>query len=104
MNGYFSDTSDRFTVRSPEYFAARVLSIERRSAGGFSSALRALSLIDADGAARLAKNDSNRLRVINVWATWCAPCVAEFPELVALARRLATADSANRLGSRTVEM
>lgn len=51
-----------------------------------------LALIDADGVAKLAKNDSNRLRVINVWATWCAPCVAEFPALVALARRFSNRD------------
>jgi thiol-disulfide isomerase/thioredoxin len=25
-----------------------------------------------------------RLRVVNVWATWCAPCVAEIPELRAI--------------------
>ena len=27
-----------------------------------------------------------------MWATWCAPCVAEFPELVALSRRLSNRD------------
>ncbi len=51
-----------------------------------------LALIDAPGVAKLARNESNRLRLINVWATWCAPCVAEFPELVALSRRLSTRD------------
>ena len=44
--------------------------------------------IDAAGVAQLAKNTSNRFRLVNIWATWCAPCVAEFPELVALARRM----------------
>lgn len=47
-----------------------------------------LEKIDANGVAELAKNTSNRFRLVNVWATWCAPCVAEFPELVALSRRM----------------
>jgi thiol-disulfide isomerase/thioredoxin len=51
-----------------------------------------LATIDAAGIAKLAKNDSNRYRLINVWATWCAPCVAEFPELVSLSRRLGNRD------------
>ena len=51
-----------------------------------------LAKIDAVGVAKLAQNSSNRLRLINVWATWCAPCVAEFPELVSLSRRLGNRD------------
>ena len=51
-----------------------------------------LATIDAAGVAALAKNSSNRLRLINVWATWCAPCVAEFPGLVSLSRRLGNRD------------
>jgi peroxiredoxin len=51
-----------------------------------------LATIDAAGITALAKNDSNRLRLINVWATWCAPCVAEFPGLVSLSRRLGNRD------------
>jgi peroxiredoxin len=51
-----------------------------------------LETIDATGVAKLAKNDSNRLRLINVWATWCAPCVAEFPELVSYSRRFSNRD------------
>lgn len=49
-----------------------------------------LETIDAAGVAALAKNTSNRLRLVNVWATWCAPCVQEFPGFVALARRMST--------------
>jgi thiol-disulfide isomerase/thioredoxin len=36
--------------------------------------------------AALAKNDSPKLRLINAWATWCGPCVVEFPELVNINR------------------
>ncbi len=49
-----------------------------------------LATIDAAGVAALAKNTSPRLRLVNVWATWCAPCVAEFPELVSYSRRFST--------------
>lgn len=42
--------------------------------------------------------------VVNVWATWCRPCVEEFPEIVAFARKrqgeakviLVSADFASR--------
>ena len=29
-----------------------------------------------------------RIRVVNIWATWCVPCVAEMPELRAVAKAL----------------
>src|SRR5687768_8658373 len=45
-----------------------------------------MSEIDAAGVKALAKNDSNKLRVINVWATWCAPCIAELPDFVEMNR------------------
>jgi peroxiredoxin len=35
----------------------------------------------------LTTNTAGRFRVINVWATWCAPCVEEFPILVQAMRR-----------------
>ncbi|MEY2428817.1 MAG: hypothetical protein QOJ40_1702 [Verrucomicrobiota bacterium] len=51
-----------------------------------------LETIDAAGVAALARNDTKKLRLINVWATWCAPCVKEFPGLVSLSRRLSNRD------------
>jgi peroxiredoxin len=51
-----------------------------------------LGPIDATGVAQLVRNDTNRLRLINVWATWCAPCVAEFPALVSYSRRFSSRD------------
>lgn len=43
--------------------------------------------IDSAGIAALRKNPTNKFRLINVWATWCAPCVEEFPDLIMLSRR-----------------
>jgi len=48
--------------------------------------------IDAAGVAELARNDTKKLRMLNVWATWCEPCVKEFPGLVSLARRMGNRD------------
>ncbi len=42
----------------------------------------ALEETDLKGLRNLVKNDSGKLRVIHLWATWCGPCIAEFPELV----------------------
>ncbi|HUE74330.1 MAG TPA: redoxin domain-containing protein [Pirellulaceae bacterium] len=42
--------------------------------------------LDEAGATRLAKNDTDKLLLINVWATWCGPCVAEMPEFVTMHR------------------
>lgn len=43
-----------------------------------------LDRIDEAGIKTLIKNDSEKLRLVNVWATWCGPCVTEFPDLVSL--------------------
>ena len=45
-----------------------------------------LSTIDAAGLHELVANKSDKLRVINIWATHCGPCVTEFPELVTINR------------------
>ena len=43
-----------------------------------------LDTINADGLKAVVKNHTDKLRLINIWATWCAPCVAEFSDLVTL--------------------
>jgi peroxiredoxin len=43
-----------------------------------------LELIDEQGIRDLLKNNSGKLRLINVWATWCGPCVTEFPDFMTI--------------------
>jgi peroxiredoxin len=42
--------------------------------------------LDEATLAKLVANDTDHLLVVNVWATWCAPCVKELPELVTINR------------------
>jgi thiol-disulfide isomerase/thioredoxin len=42
--------------------------------------------IDAAGIKELIKNKSDKLRLLNVWASWCGPCVMEFPDFVTIDR------------------
>jgi len=45
-----------------------------------------LEAIDEEGVKNLLANDSQKLRLVNVWATWCGPCAMEFPDLVTINR------------------
>ena len=44
---------------------------------------------EADGTARSLGDYVGKGLVVNLWATWCVPCVAEMPELQDLARKVA---------------
>ncbi|MBS1596967.1 MAG: redoxin family protein [Bacteroidetes bacterium] len=45
-----------------------------------------IDTIDVAGIKDLIKNNSDKLRLINVWATWCGPCVTEYPEFITMNR------------------
>jgi peroxiredoxin len=45
-----------------------------------------LDTIDEAGLRDLLTNHGDKLLLINVWATWCGPCVAEFPEFITMNR------------------
>lgn len=53
--------------------------------------------VDALGLEGLVRAAGARLVLVNVWATWCAPCVAELPDLVRLAEDYAARGLALRL-------
>ncbi|GAA0526292.1 redoxin family protein [Chitinophaga japonensis] len=41
-----------------------------------------LDMLDAAGVKELVGNSGDKLRLINIWATWCGPCIQELPEFV----------------------
>jgi thiol-disulfide isomerase/thioredoxin len=51
-----------------------------------------LEKIDSDGVKKLRENGTKKVRLFNVWATWCPPCRTEFPELVTTARKFGLRD------------
>ncbi len=65
--------------------------------------------LGADSTAHHLADFKGHGMVVNLWATWCAPCVAEMPSLEALSKALAPADiavlplSSDRGGAATVQ-
>ena len=48
--------------------------------------------ITPEGIAALRKNNTQKLRLFNVWATWCGPCAEEFHEFVTTQRKFGLRD------------
>jgi thiol-disulfide isomerase/thioredoxin len=47
---------------------------------------------DINGIKVLLANKTEKYRLINLWATWCGPCVIEFPEFVTMQRMYGARD------------
>jgi peroxiredoxin len=47
---------------------------------------------DINGIKELLANNTKTYRLVNVWATWCGPCVIEFPEFVTMQRMYGARD------------
>ncbi len=45
-----------------------------------------LEMLSLEGMKKIMSNDTPNLRLVNFWATWCGPCVTEFPALVDINR------------------
>lgn len=58
----------------------------KRSLAKWDAEPVSLDTIDEAGIAKLSENASGKLLLVNVWATWCGPCVQEMPDLVEINR------------------
>ena len=45
-----------------------------------------LEQVDIEGLKSIVANRTDKLRLVNVWATWCNPCLEELPEFVTVNR------------------
>lgn len=81
----------KVTVTTTKVFGCSVKWIEKsvwiqKAAVTWAKEPVSLDSVGLSGIQELVKNSGNKLRLINVWATWCVPCVQEFPDLVTLNR------------------
>jgi thiol-disulfide isomerase/thioredoxin len=45
-----------------------------------------IEIVNTEQVREIMKNDGKKLRLINVWATWCGPCIIELPDFIIIDR------------------
>ena len=60
------------------------LTILLTSSLSFSLFAQDVKVVKFDKVKEILENDSDKVRVINFWATWCAPCIKELPNFEAI--------------------
>ena len=70
--------------------ALALQSVQRRRATGYQAA--DFELTDLEGRSYKLSDLIGKVVVVNMWASWCPPCIAEMPSVEALYRRFRNSD------------
>lgn len=68
---------NEYTIKTNKEWSEREVTIEKLSPSGLAD---------------LLKNKSEKLLLVNFWATWCGPCIIEYPEFVTIQRMYGARD------------
>jgi thiol-disulfide isomerase/thioredoxin len=68
---------NEYTIKTNEEWSKREVNLEKLSQAGLKD---------------LLKNNTDKLLLVNFWATWCGPCIIEYPEFVTMQRMYGARD------------
>ena len=68
---------NEYTIKTNKEWASKEVTLEKLSPAGLAD---------------LLKNNSDELLLVNFWATWCGPCIIEYPEFITIERMYGARD------------
>jgi thiol-disulfide isomerase/thioredoxin len=84
LNDYAGTSSQRRTATNMRQKLFLLMFVSMLPFAGIAQQKRSLTEVNADGLKEAVARQKGKVVFVNMWATWCAPCVAEFPDIVKL--------------------